>query len=64
MWVLTWGIPLLEVDRAVDNLVKSGKMFNPPRRESLSLMGPRGFPVEAHGKSLRIGIDTVVGSSY
>ncbi|KAL7276528.1 hypothetical protein RUND412_000488 [Rhizina undulata] len=35
-----------EVDRAVDNLVKSGKMFAPPRRESMPVMGPRGFPVE------------------
>lgn len=30
-----------EVDRAIDNLVKSGKMFNlPGRRESLPLSGP------------------------
>jgi hypothetical protein len=36
-----------EVDRAIDNLVKSGKMFNTPgRRESLSMAGasPRAFP--------------------
>lgn len=39
----------LEVDRAVDNLVKSGKMFAPQRRDSLPVMGPRGFPVE-HGE--------------
>jgi len=40
-----------EVDRAVDNLVKSGKMFNPPRRDSMPMMPgavPR-FPVEPHG---------------
>ncbi|KAI5791850.1 hypothetical protein EDC01DRAFT_717485 [Geopyxis carbonaria] len=43
-----FGSQLDEVDRAVDNLVKSGKMFNAPRRDSMPMMGPRGFPVEAH----------------
>ncbi|KAI9779932.1 MAG: hypothetical protein M1839_007088 [Geoglossum umbratile] len=34
-----------EVDRAVDNLVKSGKLFGPSRRESLPVMGgPRPYP--------------------
>lgn len=33
-----------EVDRAVDNLVKSGKMFAPQRRDSLPVLSPRGFP--------------------
>ncbi|THV53371.1 hypothetical protein BGAL_0052g00020 [Botrytis galanthina] len=37
-----------EVDRAIDNLVKSGKMFNPPaggRRDSMPMVGPsRTFP--------------------
>lgn len=33
--------PSLEVDRAIDNLVKSGKMFGMPgRRESMPLTGP------------------------
>jgi hypothetical protein len=32
---------MIEVDRAVDNLVKSGKMFNiPGRRDSAPLGGP------------------------
>ncbi|TGZ78278.1 hypothetical protein EX30DRAFT_162212 [Ascodesmis nigricans] len=43
-----FGSQLDEVERAMDNLVKSGKMFTPPRRESMSLMGPRGFPLEPH----------------
>lgn len=38
----------IEVDRAVDNLVKSGKMFAPQRRDSLPVLSPRGFP--EHGK--------------
>ena len=41
-----------EVDRAIDNLVKSGKMFNVPgRRDSMPLAGgaPRAFP-EQFGK--------------
>lgn len=38
-----------EVDRAVDNLVKSGKMFAPQRRDSLPVLSPRGFP--EHGMS-------------
>jgi len=37
-----------EVDRAIDNLVKSGKMFNMPgagRRDSMPMVGPsRTFP--------------------
>lgn len=37
-----------EVDRAIDNLVKSGKMFNLPaggRRDSMPVVGPsRTFP--------------------
>jgi hypothetical protein len=36
---------LEEVDRAVDNLVKSGKMFMPGRRDSMPMVGaPRAFP--------------------
>jgi hypothetical protein len=37
-----------EVDRAIDNLVKSGKMFNMPggRRESMPLTGPSRAPFE------------------
>lgn len=36
----------------MDNLLKSGKLFPPgPRRDSMPLMSPRGFPLaEAHGK--------------
>lgn len=58
MCVCTWSSKansvrffFAEVDRAVDNLVKSGKMFNPPRRDSMPMMPgavPR-FPVEQHG---------------
>lgn len=40
---------LAEVDRAVDNLVKSGKMFAPARRESMPVIAPRAFPVD-HGE--------------
>lgn len=41
-----WGLTVYpaEVDRAVDNLVKSGKMFAPQRRDSLPVLSPRGFP--------------------
>lgn len=40
-----------EVDRAVDNLVKSGKLY-PQRRDSMPLMGgPRGFPQQEHGRN-------------
>ncbi|KAA8913887.1 hypothetical protein FN846DRAFT_886305 [Sphaerosporella brunnea] len=45
-----FGSQLDEVDRAVDNLVKSGKMFNPPRRDSMPMIPgavPR-FPVDTH----------------
>lgn len=36
---------LEEVDRAIDNLVKSGKIFMPGRRDSMPLVGaPRAFP--------------------
>jgi hypothetical protein len=33
-----------EIDRAVDNLVKSGKLFAGPRRDSMPLMMGRHFP--------------------
>ncbi|KAI5796303.1 hypothetical protein DFH27DRAFT_612380 [Peziza echinospora] len=46
-----FGSQLDEVDRAVDNLVKSGKMFPPQRRESMPVIAPRAFPVE-HGKKV------------
>ncbi|PMD63771.1 uncharacterized protein K444DRAFT_660883 [Hyaloscypha bicolor E] len=42
-----FSIQIEEVDRAIDNLVKSGKMFNVPgRRDSMPLAGgaPRAFP--------------------
>ena len=39
-----------EVDRAMDNLVKSGKMFPQQRRDSMPVIPPRAFPVE-HGKN-------------
>lgn len=40
---------LSEVDRAVDNLNKSGKLFNPPsRRESMPMMGV-GRPMSEFG---------------
>ncbi|RPB10452.1 hypothetical protein P167DRAFT_491019 [Morchella conica CCBAS932] len=39
-----FGAQIDEVDRAVDNLVKSGKMFAPQRRDSLPVLSPRGFP--------------------
>jgi len=44
-----FGSQLEEVDRAIDNLVKSGKMFSmpPPRRESMPMTGPgRAYPPE------------------
>jgi ABC-type phosphate transport system substrate-binding protein len=44
-----FGSQIDEVDRAVDNLVKSGKMFPQARRDSMPMLGPRGFPVEPHG---------------
>ncbi|KAI9794136.1 MAG: hypothetical protein M1833_000448 [Piccolia ochrophora] len=41
-----------EVDRAVDNLVKSGKMFNAPgRRESLPSLGPSPHPRMSGGST-------------
>lgn len=51
-----------EVDRAVDNLVKSGKMYPHQRRDSMPLMAPRGFPQE-HGRtrtpsSTNLALDT------
>lgn len=33
-----------EVDRAIDNLVKSGKLFTVPRRDSMPMMMGRHFP--------------------
>lgn len=46
--IKTLMIWCIEVDRAIDNLVKSGKMFNLPaggRRDSMPLVGPsRTFP--------------------
>jgi hypothetical protein len=34
----------LEVDRAIDNLVKSGKLWNAPRRDSMPMMMGRPYP--------------------
>ncbi|KAH0604763.1 uncharacterized protein H6S33_006431 [Morchella sextelata] len=48
-----FGAQIDEVDRAVDNLVKSGKMFAPQRRDSLPVLSPRGFP--EHGSETRMG---------
>lgn len=33
-----------EVDRAIDNLVKSGKLWNAPRRDSMPMMMGRPYP--------------------
>ena len=33
-----------EVDRAIDNLVKSGKLWAAPRRDSMPLMMGRPYP--------------------
>ncbi|BAE62361.1 unnamed protein product [Aspergillus oryzae RIB40] len=33
-----------EVDRAIDNLVKSGKLWSAPRRDSMPMMMGRPFP--------------------
>lgn len=41
--VLTWS-PNTEVDRAIDNLVKSGKLWAAPRRDSMPLMMGRPYP--------------------
>lgn len=41
--VLTWP-PYTEVDRAIDNLVKSGKLWAAPRRDSMPLMMGRPYP--------------------
>jgi hypothetical protein len=38
---LTFG---KEVDRAIDNLVKSGKLWNAPRRDSMPMMMGRPYP--------------------
>lgn len=35
---------LPEVDRAIDNLVKSGKLWSAPRRDSMPMMMGRQFP--------------------
>lgn len=35
---------LSEVDRAIDNLVKSGKLWSAPRRDSMPMMMGRQFP--------------------
>ncbi|KAJ5089146.1 hypothetical protein N7532_007830 [Penicillium argentinense] len=35
-----------EVDRAIDNLVKSGKLWNAPRRDSMPMMMGRPYPAE------------------
>lgn len=40
-----------EVDRAIDNLVKSGKLFSAPRRDSMPLMMGRHFT--DYGMTLR-----------
>ncbi|KAI5817663.1 hypothetical protein BZA77DRAFT_30605 [Pyronema omphalodes] len=46
-----------EVDRAVDNLIKSGKMFNPPRRDSMPMMAaPVPFGRELHQRPLDVGM--------
>ncbi|KAF7585834.1 hypothetical protein BBP40_010042 [Aspergillus hancockii] len=37
-----------EVDRAIDNLVKSGKLWNAPRRDSMPMMMGRPFPDYEH----------------
>ncbi|KAJ5688942.1 hypothetical protein N7462_003334 [Penicillium macrosclerotiorum] len=34
----------IEVDRAIDNLVKSGKLWNAPRRDSMPMMMGRPYP--------------------
>lgn len=48
--MLTWG-DSIEVDRAIDNLVKSGKMFNAPgRRESMPIGSPARAFSEQFGK--------------
>ena len=36
--------PYEEVDRAIDNLVKSGKLWNAPRRDSMPMMMGRPYP--------------------
>ncbi|KAI9866313.1 MAG: hypothetical protein M1813_001435 [Trichoglossum hirsutum] len=42
---VAFGSQFEEVDRAVDNLVKSGKLFGPSRRDSMPVMGgPRPYP--------------------
>ena len=48
-----WRMDMIEVDRAMDNLVKSGKMFPQQRRESMPVITPRAFPVE-HGKYFQV----------
>ncbi|OJJ80268.1 uncharacterized protein ASPGLDRAFT_135351 [Aspergillus glaucus CBS 516.65] len=44
---VSWEQPIppsrSEVDRAVDNLVKSGKLWNAPRRDSMPLMMGRPY---------------------
>ncbi|CCX32360.1 Similar to hypothetical protein [Tuber melanosporum Mel28]; acc. no. XP_002835337 [Pyronema omphalodes CBS 100304] len=46
-----------EVDRAVDNLIKSGKMFNPPRRDSMPMMAaPVPFGRELHQRPIDVGM--------
>jgi hypothetical protein len=52
---------LIEVERAIDNLFKSGKLFGMPgRRDSLPMMGgPRPFP--EYGMSSHHKTDTSDG---
>ncbi|KAJ5786361.1 uncharacterized protein N7503_011573 [Penicillium pulvis] len=47
-----------EVDRAIDNLVKSGKLWNAPRRDSMPMMMGRPYPdygmwTPSHGRKWR-----------
>lgn len=46
-----WLVFSTEVDRAIDNLVKSGKLFSAPRRDSMPLMMGRHFT--DYGMTLR-----------
>lgn len=42
-----------EVDRAIDNLVKSGKLWNAPRRDSMPMMMGRPYPEYGMWQSYR-----------
>jgi hypothetical protein len=43
VWSLYANRIASEVDRAVDNLMKSGKLFNGPRRDSMPVPAGRHF---------------------